>query len=45
MRRVKFNPGNIPQNSLYNNDMDVSNMQKDLVAVTEWTKQWGMRLN
>jgi len=31
--------------SVINNDVDVRNMQRDLVAVTEWTKQWGMRLN
>ena len=26
-------------------DVDARNMQKDLVAVTEWTNQWDMRLN
>ena len=31
--------------SVINNQVDVRNMQRDLVAVTEWTKQWGMRLN
>ena len=31
--------------SVINNDVDVRNMQRDLVAVTEWINQWGMRLN
>ena len=31
--------------SVINNDVDLSNMQKNLVAVTEWTNQSGMRLN
>ena len=30
--------------SVINNDVDVRNMQRDLVAVTEWTNQLGMRL-
>ena len=28
--------------SVINNDVDVRNRQRDLVDVTEWTKQWGM---
>ena len=31
--------------SVINNDVDVSNKQKDLVVVTQWTNQWDMRLN
>ena len=31
--------------SVIKNDVDVSNIQKDLVAVTKWNNERGMRLN
>ena len=43
MCELKFFADDSKLLSVINNDVDASNVQKDLVTVTEWTNQWSMK--